>query len=259
MFDETTIFYKVNFVFPLLVFTSLALALAIRRKYMRVILCTLVYWTGLHFYYAFSTTAGITLPGTILSFAPQFWLIGRMLIILLYLVTIVLYVISGKGILFRTSYGIMLALVISEHLYGVGSMIAWDSACEYMEAFSPDIVISFEYFNVAAPLISSIALALALGIRKKYVWAILIGMTCWAWISYHYMIFPFVFVCFPGFLLDFQYWTIARTLVLVLHLVTIALYMILNKRHLFWVSYGLVIFLVLEQYYSYFWGEYFGP
>lgn len=256
MFDGTTIFHKINYVFPLLVFFSLALALAIRRKHMRLVLCTLVYWIGLLFYYLVSSTATITLPEIFLWNAPQFWLVGRTAIIVLYLGMIILYMVFGKSILFRISYGIMLALVASEYLFYFGSVLT--SGDDFGFLLPSHINISFACLNTAAPLISSVALALALGVRKHYLWPILVGMSCWAWLGFYYTIFPFVYVCSPG-LFDFYIWAIIRTFILVMYSIMIALYTILNKRNLFWISFGLTIFLLIEQFYSYFWGEYYGP
>ena len=256
MFDGTTIFHKVNYIFPLLVFFTLALALAIRRKYMKLILCTLVYWVGLLFYYLVSTTATFTLPEIFLWNASQFWLVGRTAIIVLYLAMVILYIIFGKRILFRISYGIMLALIVSEYLYYFGSVITHG---DDFGVFLPShINFSIVCFNIAAPLISSVTLALALWVRKRYAWLILASMSCWAWLAFYYLIYPFVYVHSPG-LLDPNIWAIIRTLALAIHFTMILLYVILNNRKLFWVAYGTAIFLLLEQLYSYFRGEYFGP
>ena len=113
--------------------------------------------------------------------------------------------------------------------------------------------------SIDGPMLSTIILALTLTIREKYNWFIVPAIVYWVAIGFYYSINPLaIFVC-PSFFQNGDHWLIIKGWIVLLYLLFLASYLIFNKKNLFWISYGIMTFLIVECIYSFSFGEYFGP
>lgn len=256
MFDKTmTISYGIDLALPFLSIIGFVLVLVVRRKFIPVILTTIAFWLYLQLYYSCDPIAFT--PACILELDKDSWLVGRAVFVLLHLITLVLYLVFNRKALFFISYGMMLILA-ADYIHYSGVDLITGVVLTIKSLIFPK-GFNVEFFILAMPMFSTIGLMLALATRQKYRWWILSAIMYWVGLGFYYSICPIAIYVSPLSVINGDYWLVTREIIFLSQLVLMILYMILDKKYFFWIAYVIMLVLIIEQLYSYFWGDYFGP